>query len=279
MIHDINSQSDHENTSKMIYDITGCSVIGFGGTKTIYKIDDETCVAVPNAVDGKGLINIWPRIIREELEISDTIISLGVPALKFKPCIVKYLDEMLPTISSKPFASYIKDGIYIIDTKNTESAQWPKDGSLQLIKGDKYDLNNWIKIIEPLVKDLITLFKNNIFLPSDARNLAFVAKGCSLHSGSDLPFEVRLWCFDFASKHKTSDIIGDKVNFSAKYRTLRSLMENVIWEELAPNSMILSPEQDKIWKDLVEHFKPQLRFEDDNDDEYNNPDMMGCIIC
>ena len=89
-------------------------------TKAIYQIDDKTCVALPNAVNGQGLINIWPWIIREELEISGTILALGVLALKFNKYDVKYLDEILPTILSEPFSSYIKDGIYIIDTKNRE---------------------------------------------------------------------------------------------------------------------------------------------------------------
>ncbi|CAH6419261.1 Hypothetical protein HVR_LOCUS461 [uncultured virus] len=114
---DYSEFSRYDTNKYSMYDITDCSIIGSGGTKTIYLINENICVAVPNEVDGLSLVKVWPRIIKEELEISEKIESLGVPVLKLNRCIVKYLGEPLHTISSKPFESHIKDGIYIIDTK------------------------------------------------------------------------------------------------------------------------------------------------------------------
>ena len=264
---------------EFVYDIEGKECIGQGGTKYVYLMDENTVIAVPNSMDGEELINKWPRIIEEELEISEKIDSINVPVLKLSKCKVKWNNEIFDTISSKPFASYVKEGIYIIDTKSINSTQWPKDGSLNLISGDKFDFDLWVKILQPVITDIVQLSKHNIFLPKDARNIAYVAKGSKLHSGSELPFEVRLWCFDFANKNGEFKMIGKKVKFSEKYFLLRYILEMAVWEEVAPRESKLSKTENKLWKDLVKHFKPQIKFDDDSQEEYNNPRTMSdCCI-
>jgi hypothetical protein len=191
---------------------------------------------MPNRQDGQGLINIWPCIINEEIEMSKLLENIGIPALKFKRCQVRLSqgtivssqsngvtvsdDNLFSTYSSPSFASYVKDGNYIIDTKNTNSSQWPKDKSMSLFSSEvkppsykKVDLNDnppdfdaWIKILTPVIHDIDQLGENGIYLPTDSLNLVFVAKGSPWHSGGDLPFEVRIFGFDFASKISHLDL-------------------------------------------------------------------------
>lgn len=228
-----------------IYNLEGKDVIGRDGTKTIYLIDEKLCVAVPNKLDGKALIDRWPRITKEEQEISQLLQKLGVPALTFTECKVRWFDAKLTTISSRPFSDYVRENIYIIDTKNIKSTQWPKDYSLTLIVGDKHDITIGSKLFN---LQLMILSANNICLPKDALNLAYVGKGSNLHSGSKLPFEIRLWCFDLTSKWNNANIFIEPLPLYAKLNMLSHIVEYGVWNGLAPNKICLSTKDNRVWK-------------------------------
>lgn len=264
---------------KTIYDINNGIHVGCGGTKTaILMKDNETVVFIPNSVDGPWLIDIWPRIIYEEFEMSELLENLGIPTLKFKLCKVKLYDgNYLDTYSCSSFESYVKDGNYIIDVKNTKSSTWPRNNLLSLIPRDfdRMDFDYWIKILKPLIHDLDILGDNGLYLSPDTSNLVFVSKKSQWHSGSELPFEIRLFTFDFASKNSILNISNKTpLKYSDIYQMLDRLVQYSVWEEFAQDKISLSEEQYIFYKKLTQISKKYLQ----KYDPYVKEDHHPCII-
>ena len=189
-------------------DRTKNSVLGLGGTKSVYLVDQDTAVFLPNCEDGQWLIRMWPRIVNEEMAMSQLLQEIGIPTQKLTKCLVLFNQRALSTYSAPTFSSYIKDGIYVIDAKNIQSIQWPNDQSLSLFPKDtdRYDVKAWMNILSSLIQDIQTLVNNRVYLGSDSLNLVFVAKGSYWHSSRDLPYEVRIFGFDFSSKSWVLDL-------------------------------------------------------------------------
>lgn len=292
-----------------------------GGTKTIFLVESNTVAAIPNAVDGEWLINIWPRIVYEEIKMSDRLESIGIPTLKLTPCIVKFerliyvneidsvkeikeikeikadkfintdeknVDEMktnqntnnnsinerktktkeytLESISSTPFTSYIKQGIYIIDT-NSNSTTWPTDGSLSFIPNSKYlyDLQSWINALTPLTRDIVNLLSHGIYLPIDSLNLAIVSSDSVLHSQINSKadvinnnFQVRLFCFDFSNKRYEINFKEEikelkQVDCHIFSRILKHSIDNVI-VTIHPKKICLNDDEIKHRDTLIQYF-------------------------
>lgn len=240
---------------ELIYDLsTGLyPILGYGGTKTTYGINKSIVVFEPNTTDGQGLINIWNRIIADEIQMSLFLQKIGILTLTFNICKIKNKNQkVIQTISAQSFESEINNGIYIIDTKNSRSSTWPKDGSLSLFTPnlDPYDINNWLDIMKPYILDIKNLVKNNICLSGDSLNLAFVKKGSTAHSSSDLLFEVRLFAFDFANKHYALDIKNMKPSTYFINNALSRGAEYAVWEELCPHSVVLEEKEHSLYKNL-----------------------------
>lgn len=239
------------------YDLTTSAypVIGAGGTKTAYLIDDKIVVFRPNAMDGQRLINIWDRIITDELMMSELLHKIGILNLNFKLCQIKLNQTLtLQTLCSQSFKSEISNGLYIIDTKNINSSTWPKDNSISFfaVDVDPYNVDNWLKAMESYILDVNTLVKNNLSLCGDSLNFAFAAKGSKYHSGSDQLFEIRIFGFDFTSKYSPLKL-ENKVPTSVTIDyMLRRGGEAAVWEVLCSKSFCLKEKEDKLYKELSE---------------------------
>jgi hypothetical protein len=298
---------------------------------------------MPNSVDGRGLVNMWPRIISEEIEMSELFTSIGLPTLQFTRCKVgvpgghNYFD----TYSSPSFASYKKDGNYIIDTKNIKSTIWPHDSSLSLFRPlkanlvdeetteipqnaeesdlqildsllhdldltgehdsscrpleansinsdstempqsvEEPDLNLWVQVLDSLLRDLDLVGEHGLCLSYDTLNLVFVAKGSRWHSGGQLPFEIRLFGFDFASKTHVLDLSNlTPLSYGRVYRMLSHLVEYAIWEEYEPKSFSLSKKSQELHKKLVDLCKVKLKTYDPTRNQEEEERRNECIIC
>lgn len=269
--------------NEIVYDISNCNCIGRGGTKTVYSVSDDTVVFIPNFTDGPYLVEMWPRIVKEEFEMSELLQKINIPTLNFTPCKVKTHNYCISSYSSPSFKSYKNMGNYIIDLKSTKSTTWPHDNTLRLFSNDidKNDLNIWVKILTPLLNDLDILCDNNLYLGNDTRNLVFVSKDSEWHSGSDLPFEVRLFCFDFASKNGPIDFTNRKpLKYFDVYHMLQKLIEYTVWEELAPTEFSLTSEQKELWRKILDLCKIKLKIYDSTitDEQLNNSTEIFCII-
>jgi len=236
-----------------IYDLSAYPIIGSGGTKTAYAINNQVVIFRPNWLDGQSLINIWHRIIHEEIQMAELLTRIGIPTLKFVLCRIKIdPDQIITTISSQSFESEVPNGMYIIDTKNSRSSTWPTDKSLSIFSPDldPFDVNNWLGVMATYIADVKTLVQNKIFLLGDSLNLAFVSKQSKFHSGSNLPFEVRIFGFDFASKHFTLDIKKLNPDTQIINRMLARGAEFAVWEEMCPDQIIMPKKVHVLYKEL-----------------------------
>jgi len=226
-----------------IYDLTDdrYDIIGCGGTKTVYLVDPDLVVFCPNQVDGMLLVDMWDRITNDEIEMGNFLKRIGILTLDFFRCRIKMNDDLtIHTFGSRSFASYVKQGIYIIDTKNIKSTQWDHSWSLFPKGMDRYDVNNWLPIMTSYINDIATLVQNNTRISGDTLNLAFVAS-----SNLITKYEVRIFCFDFASKHYALDMKHTAVFGDAIKRMIEDGAEYAIYEELCPKKICL-PEKEKI---------------------------------
>lgn len=255
--------------------------IGHGGTKTIVSISEDIVVAIPNSTDGESLISIWPRIIDDEIAFSSLLTDIGIPVLKWHKCNVKLHDgRILTSITTNSFSSYIKDNIYIIDTKCKKSTTWIKDKCCLIPEGiDSHNLELWKKITLPLFNDIKLLAKHNIRLSGDALNLAIVGKDSILHSGGDLPYEFRLFAFDLSSK---SSALNLNQRHPVSYETSSWMLHRVlmfsIWDGLTPNSFVLGNKETQLHESLYDYHKKQLDFYDDHIKNKNRSDNNLCVI-
>lgn len=233
------------------YDLThGTEMLGHGGTKTVVEYESKA-IALPNAVDGESLRDQWPRIINDEMCMSSYLTTVGIPTLSFHRCKVHTADYDLETIFTDPFHKLASEGTYVVDRKNTSSTMWSQkipDISLFREGVNKYDPAIWIPLIKPLVEDIKTICSRKIRLGGDAMNLAFVKHGSKHHSGSNLPFEIRIFCFDLSSKHHPLEIHS---TYEPSFESiLYGLIEYSVWEELCPNRYVLSKEASQLLGEL-----------------------------
>jgi hypothetical protein len=200
--------------------------IGCGGTKTIYQIEDDICIAVPNAIDGRALAAEWPRIIGDEMEISQYLISLGLLHIPISKCIVKFVsatDCEYETIMMPTFASYARNNQYIMDSKNAESSTFPSDGSIQILPPEQMDdIDAWIRVFDSLFSDLRIMTKNCISPPGDAMNLIVIKNDRG-------DYHVRFFGFDFTSKRYAHRGFTDELYFSELVANMKKLLEFAIY--------------------------------------------------
>lgn len=225
------------------------TVVGRGGTKTVYEIAGNKVIFLPNAVDGQRLINIWPRIIQDELDMSHKLTQIGIPCLKVEPCqFINKDGKCLETLMAPAFAAYCKTDGYVIDCKNTQTSQWPRDQSLRVLSEDsEWQPTAWLPVIRPLILDINQLAKHGLYLPLDMCNLIIVKKGHQWHSGSDLLYEIRVFAFDFASKNSPLRLNNlTPLTYKAAYNMLDRCVNNAVWEILAPDQFSLSVQHNEL---------------------------------
>lgn len=264
------------------FNIVDCKYIGGGDIKSIFLVSSDIVVTIPNGLDRQFLADTWPRIINEELELSSLLTKIGIPTLKWEKCnVIMKNGTVLPTIMTKSFESYKNDGIYIIDTKCKNSTTWQNDGILNLIPEgtDVYDFELWKKLTLPLATDINNLIINNICLVNDTLNLTFVSKDSVWHSGSDLPYEIRLFAFGLSSKSCMMTLNDRrKVSYSQSLSMLKHVCEFAIWNAIYPNSYVFNNKQIVLFKQMVDYYgKNQPNYNDKNIDK--NIDKKSCIIC
>ena len=229
----------------MIYNLSEYPIIGHGGTKTVHLINENKVIYKPNPTDGQSLINIWNRIVDEEIQMSSLLSKIGILTLKFTKVQIKLNDQIITTHSSVPFSAYIKDGIYIIDTKNHKSTQWQSSLSIFPENIDQYNVNSWLSVMKSYINDVHILVINRLSLSGDSLNLAFVK-----NENIDIPFIVRIFGFDFASKRSNLDIsILNPDEYTIKYM-LKKGAEFAIWEQLCPKKMFMSKKEQLLYQQL-----------------------------
>lgn len=245
-----------------LFDLTNTTfkILGCGGTKTVigYK---NLAIALPNNVDGADLRARWPQIVSDELKMSEYLQSLGIPTLKFSECIVKTKDSnlALETLYSQPFSEYAKGGIYIIDRKNTDSTQWSRkfpDISLFEPGVDKYSVKTWLPLFNEMLKDVLIISKNRVNLSYDSINLCFCKRGSKWHSGSELPFEIRIFCFDFGSKYGPIEL-NDEESVNPD-RFVYFIVEYAVWEELCPEAFGMPDNIKKLYHEICNQLLPLI---------------------
>jgi len=251
------------------YDLTTGSypVVGRGGTKTVYGINDSIVVFRPNKQDGQILVDNWHRIISEENQMANLLKKIGILTLNFILCEIKHgvdqngVDQIIQTISSQSFTSEITNGMYIIDMTNSRSSTWPKDSSLSLFypNVDPYNVDNWLEVMRSYIIDVKKLVANNIYLTGDSLNLAFIKKdsiyslNCMYYLKKGItPFEVRIFGFDFSNKHIPLDIDNMKSTNEIINTMLQKGAEYAIWEELCPRCIVLQSKEHTLYKKLSE---------------------------
>lgn len=256
------------NVEIPIYNLKGIMPSCFGGVKTVYPINDELVVFMPNLEDGQKLINEWPRIMEEEFLLSEQINKLNIPTLTFNKCKIETDNGLFDTFCSQSFFSFVKNNNYIIDCKNKDSCQFSKYKNLSLFdtssfqkENDKYDASKWFEMMNSLINDFKTLYSNNLYLRQESHNCVFVAKNSKWHSGISnecnlkLPFEIRLFMFDFASKYhlyKQNKNVHKSDEFDHFKSNIKNIIKVIIFEELNPTAFCLNKKQNKLCDDITE---------------------------
>jgi hypothetical protein len=196
---EINKWTSCGSTNIEINKLAGC-----GGTKTVYYIDDSNknwVIATPNIIDGEQMIKyIWPRIVKEELHLSNELKDLNIPCLHMEKIsyTLKYnnTDYTIPILKMKSFLSYAKDfNIAIMDIKNISEpisqTIWDK-----LFISSNFSVDKLVYLLTPLVEDLNVLALNGIKIGPDALNWQIQFEDSELTK----PKAIRVFLFDLTSK-------------------------------------------------------------------------------
>lgn len=111
-----------------------------------------------------------------------------------------------------------------------------------------------------MLNDLKLLNDNKVYLRLESYNCCIVSKNNRFHTKSNLPFEVRLFIFDYASKripYKVNDVISAAYTYNTANdikSIISSIVLNVIHEELQPNQScsFLTNEKTDLCDQLIE---------------------------
>lgn len=246
-------------------DISNCEYIGGGGTKRALAVDNQRVILMPNAKlsELSQIDKQWERIIDDEIYMSNLLLSLDIPALTFERCQVKLPNGLIfATYMAPSFASYKSQNSYIIDRKERKSSQWDSCGNLLTPSTDSQDIEAWIRVLQPVIKDINTLVEAGIRLLGDKLNLVFVQRESPWHSKRNSEYEVRIFGFDFAHKINPLNRKRQKFDKSVATKMLRTVVEAAYWEIVNPRCSSLTGDQKKFWQSLVDILTPGLKFDD-----------------
>jgi hypothetical protein len=250
-------------------DLSSFEIVGHGGTKTAFAVSKKAVVVAPNGVDGKALMTIWQRIINEEMHMSSRLQALGVPCLHLEPCKIVWGSQrsVMPSYISRAFGDYLHDDVYIVDTKCLASTTWPHDKSVLFFGSEckancDCDFELWRSVLEPVLSDVKTLVRNGIALESDSLNIAIVGSKSEWHNQNPLtPYQIRLFAFDFSSKHHTLDPVLLKADekLSSGLFMLDNVVRLALWEVLAPKKISFPMELQTLCTALVKSMELDLK--------------------
>jgi len=203
------------------------TIIGTGGTKTIYQVSDSICIALPNLTDGPALRHAWPRIVSEEIQISKTFDRLGLLHPDINPCQVTIPGikehepaSTLDTFYMPTFSSLVDNNIYVLDGKIRTSSTLPKD--ITIMSEDQMDdIDEWLKIFMPLFDDIKIMCKDGIYATGDRKNLAVIRN-------DDQSYSIRFFGFDFTSKYTKFQGFNGKLSFTKLVHMTKGLVDLAI---------------------------------------------------
>jgi hypothetical protein len=211
-----------------------------GGTKSVYSlIGTDKVVLLPNEVDGITLINKFDRIRNEELEMYKFLQSISILSLKIELCdIVNNVNgNVMKGIYSPSFESYISQGLFIIDLKNSNTTYWKRENKLNEIPDN---IESWYPIFKPLLNDFQILLENGILPYGDNLNLAVSKKDT---------YVLRYFGFDFSSKNYINKNI-EKIKNGEKLDNLYS--KDNMKELISTSVNYILPDEQYEDKDFME---------------------------
>ena len=186
-------------------------------------------------VDGLGEVQqSWPRVVSDEVYMSKAISSIGLLGSRLQE--VRVFPEMsakeyIPAYTTDTFESLKKQGVYVIDVKNSESSTWKGPHKVFKNLEDSEKIENWKPVLELLVKDIAKLFYYNIPMSTDSYNLA-VVKGAN-------GYKIRYFGFDYSLKNRGLDRCSietksfyEQEGLSADIdQFFKRAVEEVLWRE------------------------------------------------
>ena len=171
--------------------------VGRGTAKSAYLFENDVVAMFPNLENGTIIIDEWPEIVKEELYVANILKSLNVSHLFLTPCTIQFTFESeeyeLFSYCSPSFDSLTKTkSFYVIDVNKAIP-----DNLLVVAKTIESKSINWLQILSPLVKDLVTCLKHGIPLEEDSLNLAVCITNNELFK---VVSSIHYFGFDFSHK-------------------------------------------------------------------------------
>lgn len=198
-----------ENGDEKIQE-TVLGLLGEGGSKRAYALENGNALLMPrfeSISDIQKHSQFWSDVIDKEVDGTKRVKELGCLA-----CDLKRVDLFmtpnskikLPAYETEAFDHLASRGIWIIDTKNEESSTWNR--SLFQKNSDRFDVQNWEKILDPFLKDLTKLLIHNVWLYPDNTSMAVIKK---TQADPISNYEVRYFGFDFSGNNCFSEELTD----------------------------------------------------------------------
>ena len=219
--------------------------LGGGGSKVFFDIGDGQALAIIAA----------QHQFYDELMMLRYLEKLGIPTNEIKPAIIRWefqgIKYTRATYIAPSFSAYAKQNAFVLDSKNyLETARRLGEKKVLSAGQSPFTLENWDKVLIPMVKDIRTLIDNGVSTLGDASNAILAGKGTKFHSGGPADFEARAFPFDFSSKDFEYDRLPVKKRLTAEVeeKTLREYIRKVVSVEFDAYEDGLPKE----WKDLVE---------------------------
>jgi hypothetical protein len=169
--------------------------LGNGGCKRAVQLSNGKALLIPNMDTDpiNAIENYWPRIVDEEIKMSNFLQQIGVLGLQLQKVTVfsqKDSEYGIPAYLTDSFDSLKEKNIYVIDSKNSKSSTWKHKLFANL--EDAKNPENWKSITSLLVEDIAKLAHYQFSLGGDSLNVAIVRNLSEDH--------IRYFGFDFTSK-------------------------------------------------------------------------------
>ena len=243
---------------------------GSGGSKVVYYIDHtggDWVLALPN--ERGAFETYWPRMVREELHLSEQLQALGIPCLEMYGVMSKNLAEAggwpSPALRMRSFDYYRRTyNSVIMEAKPNNSSFAPStmdDAIIASVYRSAGPVGEvaWvarvagalIALLTPLARDIKLLAEQCIGLGTDSLSWQVVFQDDTL----DVPLEIRIFLFDLTSKwRETESILAERQTAAEKARKESAYLDSYFGDiyPFVGDAKYTTPEYREI-KRLVRH--------------------------
>lgn len=157
------------------------SLIANGGLKKVYEFGSGRVLFLPNMDADMLPAIVWPRVVKEEVQMSKTLKGIGLLSQSFVAKSIKVSNIEIPVIVAPSFHSLLQQGMQIRDPKRVRLKEIREGNNIvdwedisygeSMLFSTKENLQteqHWERLLKHCIEDAIIYLSNRVKLDTDS---------------------------------------------------------------------------------------------------------------